>query len=190
MINYYKELGINKNADLQEIKSAYLKQLKKYHPDVYDGDEIFAQEKTAILNECYNTLKDDKLRSEYDKKLFGTPVTNQTTTSSNSANQTTTKKTKRENIFKEFTKYFKVNINLNTYNNHKQEKPVQNKQKVKKEKIKKQPKSPEIKTEKSSKFITENDIAKKERMERIKLSGSIILVSLIIIVVLLLILII
>ena len=34
MKNYYEELGIEKNADISEIKKAYLSLLKKYHPDL------------------------------------------------------------------------------------------------------------------------------------------------------------
>ena len=60
MINYYKELGVNRDASKQEIKLAYLSMLKKYHPDVFDGDQEFAQDKTALINECYATHKNKK----------------------------------------------------------------------------------------------------------------------------------
>lgn len=163
MINYYKELGVKKDASLQEIKSAYLKQLKKYHPDIYDGDEVFAQEKTAILNECYNTLKDEHLRAEYNTKLFG-----------NNTNTTTQHKLKKENLFKEFTKNFKINLGSHkTQNNNKNSNSNKTKNQV-------------IKPQKHSKFITEDDINKKERKN---LSLAIILVILAIIITFLLILI-
>ena len=35
MENYYKTLGVDRNSSIDEIKKAYYKQLKKYHPDVY-----------------------------------------------------------------------------------------------------------------------------------------------------------
>lgn len=73
MENYYNILGVNRDASLIEIKKAYLDKLKKYHPDVYRGDEHFAQEKTAQLNVIYQTLKDEQKRKEYDILTFGAP---------------------------------------------------------------------------------------------------------------------
>ena len=70
MNNYYDFLGVNRNASKDEIKSAYIKALKKFHPDVYTGNEKFAQETTAKLNEIYEVLKDDEKRKEYDNSLM------------------------------------------------------------------------------------------------------------------------
>ena len=69
MENYYKTLGVDRNSSIDEIKKAYYKQLKKYHPDVYKGDD--AQEKTAYLNKIYSTLKNNSLRQQYDLSVFG-----------------------------------------------------------------------------------------------------------------------
>ncbi|MBO7527679.1 MAG: DnaJ domain-containing protein, partial [Clostridia bacterium] len=60
MKNYYEVLGVGVNADLKQIKSAYLSLLKKYHPDIYEGDKEFAQQKTVEINEAYNTLCDEQ----------------------------------------------------------------------------------------------------------------------------------
>lgn len=68
MKNYYEIIGVDVGADFSEIKSAYLVKIKEYHPDIYVGDKSFAVEKTAELNEAYNTLKDEELRKEYDLK--------------------------------------------------------------------------------------------------------------------------
>ncbi len=73
MQNYYTKLGVKRDASLDEIKKAYLKQLKKYHPDIYSGDQDFAQKKTAELNEIYGVLKDKKLRQKYDYETFEKP---------------------------------------------------------------------------------------------------------------------
>ena len=71
MENYYNILGVDRHASLEEIKKAYVEKLKKYHPDIYEGDENFAQDKTAELNVIYQTLKDEQKRKAYDVKMFG-----------------------------------------------------------------------------------------------------------------------
>lgn len=71
MEDYYKILGVKKDSDINEIKQAYLKQLKQYHPDVFKGDASYAQEKTAKLNVIYQTLKDENSRKDYDIQTFG-----------------------------------------------------------------------------------------------------------------------
>ena len=71
MENYYNILGVSKDASLEEIKKAYIEKLKTYHPDVYRGDENFAQEKTAQLNVIYQTLKDEQKRKDYNIHVFG-----------------------------------------------------------------------------------------------------------------------
>lgn len=67
MKNYYEELGVEKNADISEIKKAYLSLLKKYHPDLYQGDKNYAQAQTQKLNMIYNVLKDENQRKIYDE---------------------------------------------------------------------------------------------------------------------------
>ena len=71
MENYYNILGVDRHASLEEIKKAYVEKLKKYHPDIYEGDENFAQDKTAELNVIYQTLKDEQKRKSYDINMFG-----------------------------------------------------------------------------------------------------------------------
>lgn len=69
MQNYYEIIGVNINSDLATIKAVYLQKIKEYHPDIYDGDKLFAEEMTAKLNEAYGVLKNDQLRKEYNKTL-------------------------------------------------------------------------------------------------------------------------
>lgn len=71
MENYYKLLGINAKADRDEVRKAYYKKLKQYHPDVYKGDKVFAESMTSRLTEAYKVLRDDDLKKEHDKQ-FGT----------------------------------------------------------------------------------------------------------------------
>lgn len=65
--NYYNILGINKNASDNEIKHAYRKLAKKYHPDI--NKKIGIQEKFKELNEAYNILIDHKKRKNYDQLI-------------------------------------------------------------------------------------------------------------------------
>ncbi len=62
--NYYDILGVSKNASQMEIKKAFRKLVRKYHPDVSDHPD--ADEKIAQINNAYETLSDKEKRAEYD----------------------------------------------------------------------------------------------------------------------------
>ncbi|UJF24331.1 DnaJ domain-containing protein [Suttonella sp. R2A3] len=64
---YYDILGVSKNADDTEIKKAYRKLVRKYHPDV--SKEADADEMTSKINQAYNVLKNKERRAEYDEQL-------------------------------------------------------------------------------------------------------------------------
>ena len=64
-INYYEILGISVDATVEEIRKAYLELVRRYHPDVYKGED--AEEKIKAINIAYDTLFDSKKRSMYDK---------------------------------------------------------------------------------------------------------------------------
>jgi DnaJ-class molecular chaperone len=61
--DYYKILGVDKNASKDELKKAFRKQAHKYHPDKKGGDE----KKFKEVNEAYNILSDDNKRAQYDQ---------------------------------------------------------------------------------------------------------------------------
>jgi curved DNA-binding protein len=63
--DYYKILGIEKNADASEIKRAYRKLALKYHPDKTKGDKAL-EDKFKKISEAYAVLSDPKKRNQYD----------------------------------------------------------------------------------------------------------------------------
>lgn len=66
--DYYKILEVNKNASQEEIKKAFRRLAKKYHPDLHPDDEN-AQEKFKEINEAYEVLGNEDKKKKYD--MFG-----------------------------------------------------------------------------------------------------------------------
>lgn len=64
--DYYNILGVAKNAGDKEIKQAFRKLARKYHPDVNPGDKS-AEEKFKQISEAYEVLSDEKKRKKYDQ---------------------------------------------------------------------------------------------------------------------------
>ncbi|NJN25360.1 MAG: J domain-containing protein [Cyclobacteriaceae bacterium] len=65
-IDYYKALGIDKNATQEQIKKAYRKMARKYHPDVNPGDKE-AERKFKEINEANEVLSNAQNRKKYDE---------------------------------------------------------------------------------------------------------------------------
>ena len=65
-IDYYKTLEINREASADEIRKAYRKQARKYHPDVKPDDKA-AAEKFKQVQEAYAVLGDPEKREQYDR---------------------------------------------------------------------------------------------------------------------------
>lgn len=64
--DFYKVLGVEKNATAQEIKKAYRKLALKYHPDRNPGDKT-AEEKFRKVSEAYEVLSNEEKRAKYDQ---------------------------------------------------------------------------------------------------------------------------
>jgi molecular chaperone DnaJ len=64
--DYYEILGINRGASAADIKKAFRKLARKYHPDVNPGDKA-SEQKFKEINEAYEVLSDAKKRQQYDQ---------------------------------------------------------------------------------------------------------------------------
>src|SRR6202035_4970072 len=67
--DYYEILGVKKSASAEEIRKAFRKLARKYHPDVNPGDKS-AEEKFKSLSEANDVLSDPKKRKIYDQVGF------------------------------------------------------------------------------------------------------------------------
>ncbi len=71
--DYYEVLGVPKDASKAQIKKAFAKLMQDYHPDkvasLAKDFRDLANKKAKLINEAYETLKDEESRKEYDKKI-------------------------------------------------------------------------------------------------------------------------
>ncbi len=63
--DYYEVLGVDRDASKQDIRRAYRKLARKYHPDVNKAED--AEERFKEVKEAYEVLKDDQKRAQYDR---------------------------------------------------------------------------------------------------------------------------
>lgn len=68
--NYYEILEVNSKASREIIEKAYKTLIKKYHPDLYQGEKrMYAETKAKEINEAYKVLSDEFLREQYNAEL-------------------------------------------------------------------------------------------------------------------------
>ena len=65
-VDYYKILGVDKTIPQKDVKKAYLKRAKQFHPDLHPDDPK-AQAKFQALQEAYNVISDPEKRQKYDQ---------------------------------------------------------------------------------------------------------------------------
>ena len=95
--DYYKILGVQRDADAATIKKAFRKLAKQYHPDTNNGNAE-AEKKFTEINEAYSILGDEEKRKEYDENKQG-----DSSSSANSEPQGARRKTQTTNPFSGFT---------------------------------------------------------------------------------------
>jgi uncharacterized membrane protein YkvA (DUF1232 family) len=69
LVNYYELLGIDPSAGREEVRQAYLKKIKEWHPDKNPEHIEKAEEMTKVLNQAYHILGDPEQRKNYDRML-------------------------------------------------------------------------------------------------------------------------
>ena len=67
--NYYELLGVDPTAGPEEVRHAYLKKIKEWHPDINPERIVEAEEMTKVLNQAYQILGDSEERKNYDRML-------------------------------------------------------------------------------------------------------------------------
>jgi curved DNA-binding protein CbpA len=94
-MNHYQLLGVKEDASIEQIKAAYKKRVKEFHPDFHQGDEYYT-ELAKHLREAYETLIDPQRRKKYDDERNTININNQNTSSEHN------KRDKRKEIIDEF----------------------------------------------------------------------------------------
>ena len=119
-MNYYEILGVERNVTPKDLKKAYKKLARKWHPDLNKDNLKVAEEKMREINVAYDTLSDEVKRLDYDKKLDAEPRTQGQKQSGHTAStqgqkktsartSTTSGKVDFENIHSSFESFFGFN---------------------------------------------------------------------------------
>lgn len=129
MKNYYSILQISENATSEEIKHAYHKMARLFHPDNYNGAKADAEEQMALINEAYRVLSDIEKKREYDESLH--PYSRQDENKKRQSNVNESNNTQKPNEYEsksETTRKEDINgeRNVNSGEIHKEKKQTVN----------------------------------------------------------------
>lgn len=122
MKNYYEILEVDKNASDEIIKVAYKALVKKYHPDLKEGNaKINAENKIKQINEAYDILSNPEKKYEYDQNLINKDISKEQYEIILNENMNLKRELNiyRNNIYNSYKKnykYTKENFNNNYYN--------------------------------------------------------------------------
>lgn len=101
--DYYKVLGVTEEATQDEIKKAFRKLAKKYHPDTNNGNEEAAK-KFQEVNEAYSVLSDEGKKSKYDtERKYGHSSSDEFDSAAGAGSQKQQRKAQGANPFSGFT---------------------------------------------------------------------------------------
>lgn len=109
IVNYYQILGVSVNATQEEIKNAYRKCVKMYHPDINHDPE--AEDIMKEINEAYDVLSDLGKRKIYDTSINAN--TNQNTAYDSYAHSREENEYDLEEFIKKYLKYIRMSGNDN-----------------------------------------------------------------------------
>lgn len=116
MKTYYEILEISPKASKDEIKAAFRKLAKKYHPDTNVNDKTLG-EKFREINEAYSVLNDENSRKQYDDKLFksktGDKENDNAKKSTSNSKKQSDMKSAMENLNIQFKDFFGFDANSN-----------------------------------------------------------------------------
>lgn len=107
-MNYYEVLGVSETASDKEIKKSYKQLVKRFHPDVFDGDKKLAEKKIKELNEAYEVLSNSESRKEYDESLHNAEIENIKSDLQNYA-QTSQSEYSPENVSRRYENLYRNN---------------------------------------------------------------------------------
>ena len=119
-MNYYEILGVERNVTPKDLKKAYKKLARKWHPDLNKDNLKVAEEKMREINVAYDTLSDEVKRLDYDKKIdsqsqtqgqkkSGRTTSTQGQKKTSSRTSTTSGKVDFENIHSSFESFWGFN---------------------------------------------------------------------------------
>lgn len=114
--DYYEILGVSKDAKKQEIHKAFRRLAKKYHPDV--NKDKNAEEDFIRIFKAYETLSDEKKRSEYDNRSKGNTYTQWNSAHGDNFDMNEFYKRYEEQLFNHAQFFQQQNIHQHQYHHH------------------------------------------------------------------------